>query len=261
MKKKNGKILDKVIKLLNPKKAQQPIKILQNFQVLFHAKFNVFFKNTQKKSYLNSKSFCITCQKTEFYTMIFMYFYFAARGFPMYKMLYETPRQFGNLFLFSDGRYLTGVCFEGSKDEVKHSACTQILTDSSAADCFCQTITWLDLYFAGKVPDFVPEFKIENLTPFRQQVLNSLMKIPFGQTVTYGSIAQEFLCADCKKMSAQAVGSAVGWNPIGIIIPCHRVVGSSGNLTGYGGGLKNKAALLNHELFYTFNLSASIIKT
>lgn len=172
----------------------------------------------------------------------------------MYKMLYKTPLQFGNLFLFSDGRYLTGVCFEGFENAGSYSLCSQIVSDSSSEGCFCQTVRWLDLYFSGKVPDFVPDFKIENVTPFRQKVLNSLMKIPFGQTVTYGSIAREILCADGKKMSAQAVGAALGWNPIEIIIPCHRVVGASGNLTGYGGGLENKAELLKHELFYSFGL-------
>ena len=102
--------------------------------------------------------------------------------------------------------------------------------------------------FSGKNPDFTPEYKIKNITPFRQEVQNIMNKIPYGETKTYNGISKQIAKnRKINKMSAQAVGGAVGWNPICIIIPCHRVVGSNGNLIGYGGGIKNKLSLLTHE--------------
>ena len=83
---------------------------------------------------------------------------------------------------------------------------------------------------------------MEGLTPFRKAVLDIVSEIPFGQTMTYGDVAKRLGIK-----SAQAVGGAVGWNPICLIVPCHRVMGANGNLTGYGGGLHNKIALLKHE--------------
>ena len=92
------------------------------------------------------------------------------------------------------------------------------------------------------------KYKIENLTPFRKMVIDIMNKIPYGKVVTYNDIAKEIAkIKGLNKMSAQAVGGAVGWNPICIIIPCHRVVGSNGSLTGYGGGIKNKIKLLELE--------------
>ena len=89
---------------------------------------------------------------------------------------------------------------------------------------------------------------MEGLTPFRREVMEILNGIPFGKTLTYGKIADMIAKEHgLPRMSAQAVGGAVGWNPIGIIVPCHRVVGANGDLTGYGGGMKNKIALLRLE--------------
>ncbi|MDE6477056.1 MAG: MGMT family protein, partial [Mycoplasmoidaceae bacterium] len=91
-------------------------------------------------------------------------------------------------------------------------------------------------------------YKIENITLFRKEVTDIMMRIPFGKTVTYGDISKIIAKnRGLEKMSSQAVGGAVGWNPICIIIPCHRVVGMNGKLTGYGGGIQNKIALLTHE--------------
>lgn len=113
---------------------------------------------------------------------------------------------------------------------------------------FDKTIRWLDIYFSGQEPDFTPEYKIENLTPFRKQVIDIMNKIPYGKTITYNDIAKEIAKSKgIEKMSAQAVGGAVGWNPICIIIPCHRVVGTNGSLVGYGGGINNKIKLLETE--------------
>jgi len=94
----------------------------------------------------------------------------------------------------------------------------------------------------------VPPYQVKNVTPFRQVVLNLVENIPYGQVTTYGDIAREAARRLGKpKMSAQAVGGAVGWNPICLIIPCHRVIGAKGTLTGYGGGMMNKIALLRLE--------------
>lgn len=102
--------------------------------------------------------------------------------------------------------------------------------------------------FNGDIPAFTPPIKIESLTNFREKVIQIMNNIPYGSVVTYNDIAKEIAKEEnISKMSAQAVGGAVGWNPICIIIPCHRVVGTSRSLTGYGGGIKNKIALLKLE--------------
>lgn len=162
----------------------------------------------------------------------------------IYKWLYKTPSEFDDMLMNSDGKYLTGLWFIGSKDNAKH-----------VIDCveenlpiFRETAKWLDIYFSGKNPNFIPKYKINNLTPFRQEVIKVMNAIPYGRTLTYKDISKMIASSrKIKTMSSQAVGGAVGWNPICIIIPCHRVVGSNGSLTGYGGGINNKVALLKHE--------------
>ncbi len=110
------------------------------------------------------------------------------------------------------------------------------------------TVKWLDLYFSGKDPGFTPEFKINHLTEFRKEVMECMLAIPYGETTTYGQIAETIAKKHgIAKMASRAVGGAVGWNPICIIVPCHRVVGTNSSLTGYGGGIKNKVALLTLE--------------
>ena len=160
---------------------------------------------------------------------------------------YKTPDGFSDLLLNSDGEYLTGLWFEGSADGSKHTS----FGEEKELPVFRETCQWLDFYFAGKNPDFTPRYKINGLTPFRQEVIEIMKTIPYGETITYGEIAA---IIDKKRgltrMSAQAVGGAVGWNPICIIIPCHRVIGANGSLTGYGGGIANKIALLAHERKY-----------
>lgn len=162
----------------------------------------------------------------------------------IYKYSYKTPKEFSNMIMNSDGKYLTGLWFEDSKDSSKHT----INCEEKDLEIFKETSKWLDIYFSGKNPDFTPKYKIENLTPFRQEVIDIMNSIDFGKTVTYGDISKIIAKnRGIKRMSSQAVGGAVGWNPICIIIPCHRVVGTNGSLTGYGGGMKNKIALLAHE--------------
>lgn len=162
----------------------------------------------------------------------------------IYKCTYETPKEFSNMIMNSDGEYLTGLWFEDSRDSSKH----KINCEEKNLPVFNETKKWLDLYFSGKVPDFTPKYKIENLTPFRKEVIDIINAISYGKTLTYNDISKIIAKnRGIKKMSAQAVGGAVGWNPICIIIPCHRVVGTNGSLTGYGGGIKNKVELLKLE--------------
>ena len=162
----------------------------------------------------------------------------------VYKWTYKTPNEFDDMVMNSDGKYLTGLWFIGSKDDSKHT----INCEEKNLPIFKETSKWLDIYFSGKNPDFTPKYKINNLTPFRQEVIDIINTIPFGKVLTYNDISKIIAKKrKIKKMSSQAVGGAVGWNPICIIIPCHRVVGSNGSLTGYGGGIKNKVALLTHE--------------
>lgn len=112
---------------------------------------------------------------------------------------------------------------------------------------FAATCRWLDDYFAGRQPAVLPPLHLQG-SDFQRAVWQLLLTIPYGETTTYGAIAQEIARQrGLPRMSAQAVGGAVGRNPIGIIIPCHRVVGSNGSLTGYGGGIDKKIALLQHE--------------
>lgn len=112
---------------------------------------------------------------------------------------------------------------------------------------FEQTRCWLDCYFSGKIPDFTPPLLFSS-SPFRLAVWELLQRIPYGQTMTYGEIANKIAVQrNMKTMSAQAVGGAVGHNPISILVPCHRVVGGNGSLTGYAGGIDKKIKLLTLE--------------
>ena len=156
-----------------------------------------------------------------------------------FKSKYITPEGFDDIVMESDGKFLTGLRFEQYKIEFD-------LTENLPV--FAETCRWLDTYFSGCQPDWMPKYKIEFPTTFRREVLEETSKIPFGKTTTYGEIAQKIASRrNVAKMSAQAVGGALGWNPVCIIIPCHRVIGADGKLTGYGGGIKNKTALLELE--------------
>lgn len=170
----------------------------------------------------------------------------------IYKYIYETPKEFSNMIMSSDGEYLTGLYFEDAKNARKQNE----IYEEKELPIFKETSEWLDSYFIGKVPDFTPQYRIQGLTPFRKDVIDIMNTIHFGKTMTYGDISKMIAAnRGITRMSAQAVGGAVGWNPICIIIPCHRVVGTNGKLTGYGGGIDNKAALLIHEGHYIQNQS------
>lgn len=162
-------------------------------------------------------------------------------------LLYPYSSPLGKMTMASDGKALTGLWFDGQK---YFGAC--FLEDKRNYEqkelpVFEETIRWLDLYFRGKEPDFLPELSLRG-TEFRKEIWKLLLEIPYGKTTTYGELAEKI----AKKkgllaMSAQAVGGAVGHNPVSILVPCHRVVGSDGSLTGYAGGMEKKLALLTLE--------------
>lgn len=159
----------------------------------------------------------------------------------IFTIHYPTPEAFDDLLVSTDGEALTGLWFKGSRDERRRNI-MELSNVKALPPVVKDTFRWLDIYFTGCQPDFIPAYRLEQATPFRKAVVDTMCEIPFGQTVTYGEIAKRLGIR-----SAQAVGGAVGWNPIGIIIPCHRVMGADGSLTGYGGGLHNKVALLRLE--------------
>lgn len=160
----------------------------------------------------------------------------------IYSKKYQSP--LGEITLNSDGENLTAVCFKDGKDYGRYIQ----KSEEKELPIFDETKRWLDIYFQGKNPGFVPKYKRNDITPFRQEIINEMLKIPYGQTVTYNDISKAIAKKrGLERMSAQAVGGAVGWNPICIIIPCHRVVGTNNSLTGYGGGINNKLKLLELE--------------
>lgn len=169
-----------------------------------------------------------------------------------YIMKYETPPAFSDIVAEStDGICLTSLVFEGSKDASKLPAPdenTDRAEEKADLPVFRDVRLWLDIYFDGKIPDFTPKYKIDSLTDFSARVTLAMSEIPYGKTVTYGEIARKIANErGIRRMSAQAVGGAVGRNPICIIVPCHRVMGAGGKIVGYGGGIENKKALLALE--------------
>lgn len=155
-----------------------------------------------------------------------------------YYSLYQSP--LGTICMKSDEEFLTNLTFTESNFSQE--------TYAPELAIFKETTKWLDIYFSGKNPDFTPKYKIENLTPFRKQVLEILTTIPYGETMSYNDIAKIIAQNNnINKMSAQAVGGAVRRNPICIIIPCHRVIGSNKSLVGYAYGFDKKIGLLETE--------------
>lgn len=155
---------------------------------------------------------------------------------------YDSP--LGGITLASNGTALIGLWFDGQKyfgDTLGEQY------EQKELPIFDQTARWLDIYFSGQAPDFTPPLHMQT-TAFRKAVWEIMLTIPFGKTMTYGEIAKRIAKQNgLSKMSAQAVGGAVGHNSISIIIPCHRVVGTNGSLTGYAGGIEKKVQLLTLE--------------
>lgn len=162
---------------------------------------------------------------------------------------YSSP--LGGILLAADDIGLTGLWFGGAK------YCPPTLTENfmdTDAPALSAAVRWLNIYFSGKEPDFLPPLHLVG-TPFRKSVWEILLTIPYGRTATYGDISARLAeQRGIPRMSAQAVGGAVGHNPISVIVPCHRVVGANGSLTGYAGGIERKLSLLVLERADTASL-------
>jgi len=159
-----------------------------------------------------------------------------------YKSHYESP--IGGITLGSDGTALCGVWFDDQKYVPADLPGTYT---EQRIPVFAEADRWFDIYFSGRIPDFTPQLHLEG-SPFRKIIWELLLDIPYGHTMTYGKIAA--LAAQqmgIEKMSAQAAGGAVGHNPVSLIVPCHRVIGADGSLTGYAGGIDRKRKLLELE--------------
>lgn len=155
---------------------------------------------------------------------------------------YTSP--LGEILLAADERGLTGLWLEGQKSD---PAGLPAAHGERRTPILAEAARWLDVYFSGQEPDFLPPLHPIG-SAFRQEVWQLLLEIPYGQTTTYGALARRLAeRRGLRHMSAQAVGGAVGHNEISILIPCHRVVGTSGSLTGYAGGIDKKLSLLRLE--------------
>ena len=155
-----------------------------------------------------------------------------------YTYRYASP--LGDILLTSDGEALTGLRFDGPD-------VPEVRDPSRPLPIFAEAVRWLDLYFSGRDPGFTPALRLTG-TPFQEEVWALLRTIPYGQTTTYGALAKELAARrGLPRMSAQAVGGAVGRNPVALLVPCHRVLGADGSLTGYACGLDRKGRLLELE--------------
>lgn len=159
-----------------------------------------------------------------------------------YTTTYQSP--LGEILLACDEEGITGLWFSQQKYFAAHLSEEHCVKETAFHR---EAKRWLDIYFSGQEPDFMPPLHPVG-TDFQQQVWAELLRIPYGATTTYGQITRTLADKQQKRVSAQAVGGAVGHNPIGIIVPCHRVIGADGSLTGYAGGLEKKEFLLNVEL-------------
>ena len=160
----------------------------------------------------------------------------------IYTHYYQSPLD--KIVIASDGTAITGLWFVGQRHfDIEVEGC---ITDKDLP-IFDEVSRWLDIYFTGNNPGEIPAVRM-NGTPFQLEVWQILQAVPYGKLITYREIAE--LIAKKRgitKMSARAVGNAVGRNPVSILVPCHRVVGSSGKMTGYAGGIERKVKLLKLE--------------
>ena len=164
---------------------------------------------------------------------------------------YDSP--LGGITMASDGDALTGLWFDGQK---YFGSTLSAGSAERSLPVFAEADRWLDLYFGGGIPDFTPALN-PKATEFRKTVWGILRTVPYGHTVTYGRIAEIMSPQPSSaRLSARAVGGAVAHNPVSLIIPCHRIVGSDGSLTGYAGGISRKKALLEMEQAVSLRNSA-----
>lgn len=168
----------------------------------------------------------------------------------IYIQFHDSP--LGKLVMASDGSALTGLGL--APQQAAGAAIAGRRPQEKSLPIFHETARWLDTYFRGRAPSFTPKLKLSG-SDFQKRVCEIMLTIPFGETVTYGEIAAQVARErGIPRMSAQAVGGAVGANPILIIVPCHRVIGAGGNLTGYGAGMERKIQLLKLEKVDMTNL-------
>lgn len=154
--------------------------------------------------------------------------------------LFDYTSPIGLLRLTGDNQGVTGLHFATAEEE-------EIPKPASCPYPLVEAMRWLDCYFSHQVPNFVPTLHMEG-TPFQRVVWDLLLQLPYGTTCSYKELAGQVAARMGKpRMSAQAIGGAVGRNPVAIIVPCHRVIGADGTLTGYAGGLHRKQALLRWE--------------
>lgn len=153
---------------------------------------------------------------------------------------YDSP--LGEITLAGEGEALTGLWFDGQKYFPQG-----LPQGGGALPVLAEAERWLDIYFSGRDPGAAPSVAFGNASPFRRRVWELLRGIPYGQLTTYGKLAALLERETGRAVSARAVGGAVGHNPVSLIIPCHRVVGADGGITGYAGGIGRKIALLELE--------------
>jgi methylated-DNA-[protein]-cysteine S-methyltransferase len=160
------------------------------------------------------------------------------------EYLHKIKSPVGTLAVSSDGKNISGLWIEGQKYFARTLGEEVLKQDLPV---FEELRKWLDRYFSGKEPDFMPPLMPRG-NAFQKSVWEELYNIPYGQTITYGELAEQFALRNGgKHTSARAVGGAVGRNPISILIPCHRVIGKNGSPTGYAGGVDKKIKLLQLE--------------
>ena len=173
----------------------------------------------------------------------------------VYTSQFNSP--LGTITVACDDEAIIGLWFNGQRHfgnilpsktvEIGENEFRTLTVGGKARALLEEARRWLDVYFSGQEPDFLPPLRYDS-TPFRKAVCDLMLTIPYGKTMTYGEIADMIATErGIEKMSAQAVGGAVGHNPISLMIPCHRVVGTNGSLTGYGGGIARKVKLLKLE--------------
>lgn len=158
-----------------------------------------------------------------------------------YEAIYESP--LGDIQLVADKVELVSLSLPGQR---KFIGDTELVSSVQECAPLAKAFQWLDTYFSGKDPDFKPPLRLTG-TNYQNAVCKLLLEIPYGETVSYKELAVRLAEERGTKPAPHPVGQAVGHNPIAVIVPCHRVVGADGNLTGYGGGIDKKAWLLEHE--------------